>query len=137
MFKTFTQTDIGVEDLLILQHKLAVLEKKFESEKQLSVDLNSELQSSNQTCSNLQDTNNKLSLKLASVESQLKDVQDELLYQERMLSESQTTLAKNRLELESLATLKENKGNLEAKLEKFAAMQLELQQQKKVGLFYW
>ncbi len=118
---------------MILQHQLAVLEKKFESEKQLSIDLNTELQSSNQTCTDFQDANRKLSLKLASVESQLKDVQDELIFQERMLSESQTTLAKNRLELEALPTLKETNRNLKAKLKDFASIQFEFQQQTKVG----
>lgn len=133
MFCSHRQTDSSAEDLLILQHQLAVLEKKFESEKQLSVDLNTDLQSSNQTCTDLQDANNKLSLKLTSVESQLKDVQDELMFQERMLSESQTTLTKNRLEVEVLSTLKETNRNLEAKLENFVSIQFECQQLSKVN----
>ncbi len=118
---------------MILRHQLSVLEKKFESEKQLSVDLNTELQSMNQTCSSLQDTNNKLTVKLTSVESQLKDVLDELLYKERKLEETQAVLTKNRLEIDALSGLKETVGNLEAKVDDFEVVKCELQHQTKVN----
>ena len=134
----YSQTDSSAEDLLILRHQLSVLEKKFESEKQLSVDLNTELQSTNQTCSSLQDTNKKLTVKLTSVESQHKDVLDELVYKERKLEETQAILTKNRLEIDALSGLKETVRSLEAKVDASEVVKRELQHQTKVNwLFFY
>ena len=104
-----------------------------ESEKLLSVDLNTELETMAQTCTSLQETNSELRLTVQSREDKVKDLEDELLFKENRLKEMESALAKYKLEAESLSGIRETCRELEEKMATHESLKAQLEEQAKVS----
>ena len=130
---TFSYQVESSSDEIRLQHQLSVLERKIESEKQLTVDLNTELESMAQTCTSLQETNSELRLRIQSREDKVKDLDDELTFKENRLKEAESAIAKYKLEVESLSGFKEACRRLEKKMADYELMKAQLEEQIEVS----
>ena len=104
-----------------------------ESEKLLSVDLNTELETMAETCTSLQETNSELRLKVKSMEDKVKDLEDELLFKENRLKETESAMAKHKLEAASLPKIKVTCRELEEKTAVHESMKAQLQEKTEVS----
>lgn len=119
------------EELLILQHRLRVLNTQFKSEQAITEELSDELQSKIRAYEELDIVNHQLQTKLAQF-SNMEDVCDELEQKNLELAKAEKALGKLKTDVQLLLVYRETAKQLEKKVENFELMKNRLREYKEV-----
>lgn len=119
------------EELLILQHRLRVLNTQFKSEQAITEELSDELQSKIRAYEELDIVNHQLQTKLAQF-SNMEDVCDELEQKNLELAKAEKALGKLKTDVQLLLVYRETAKQLEKKVENFELMENRLREYKEV-----